>query len=84
VNIGYLLSASVVTLTGCATLDANQCRRAYDVGFRDAILGRQRQEAVYGPLCSRNGVQLDTSAYVQGWQEGKYEFDQRAAQDGLD
>lgn len=79
-----LLILTVVMLTGCATLDANQCRSAYDIGFRDAIFGMQRQETVYVPLCSRNGVQLDTAAYVQGWQEGVYEFDKRKAHGGVE
>jgi hypothetical protein len=75
---------TVVILTGCATLDANQCRDAYDVGFRDGTFGLQRQEALYVPICSRNGVQLDTARYVQGWQEGTYEFDQRTVHGGVD
>jgi hypothetical protein len=79
-----LLTVTVVWLTSCATLDASQCRSAYDIGFRDAIFGMQRQEALYGPLCSRNGVQLDTAAYVKGWQEGVYEFDQRKAHGGVE
>lgn len=66
-----------VVLTGCATLDAGECQNAYDVGFRDAIFGLQRQDDVYGPLCRRHGVQLDGVRYAQGWQEGKYEHDQR-------
>lgn len=78
------LLGTVTTLTGCATLDASQCQSAYDVGFRDAIFGLQRQEELYVPLCSRNGVQLDTARYVQGWQEGKYEFDQRKVHGGVD
>ncbi len=78
------LAVTVVTLTGCATLDAGQCRSAYDVGFRDAIFGLQRQESLYASLCSRHGVQLDTARYVQGWQEGTYEFDRRKAHGGVD
>jgi hypothetical protein len=78
------LIVTVASLTGCATLDANECRNAYDVGFRDAIFGLQRQEALYAPTCSRNGAQLDTARYVEGWQEGKYEFDRRKAHGGVD
>jgi len=29
-------------------------------------------------------VQLDTARYVQGWQEGTYEFDRRKAHGGVD
>jgi hypothetical protein len=79
-----LLVITVASLTGCATLDASQCQNAYDTGFRDAIFGLQRQESIYAPVCSRNGVQLDDARYVQGWQEGKYEFDRRKAHGGVD
>lgn len=75
---------ALVSLTACASLDASQCRNPYDVGFRDAIFGMQRQDDVYEPLCRRNGVQLDSARYVQGWQEGKYEFDQRTIHAGTD
>ena len=75
---------AVVSLTACASLDASQCRNPYDVGFRDALFGMQRQDDVYQPLCSRNGVQLDAARYIQGWQEGKYEFDRRKAHGGVD
>jgi hypothetical protein len=65
-------------------LDTSQCRDPYDVGFRDGIFGMQRQDDVYQPLCSRNGVQLDSARYVEGWQEGTYEFDRRTAHGGVD
>jgi hypothetical protein len=73
---------AVVSLTACASLDARQCRNPYEVGFRDAIFGMQRQDDVYQTLCSRNGAQLDSARYVQGWQEGKYEFDRRKVHGG--
>jgi hypothetical protein len=78
------LTLTVASLTGCATLDAGGCGNAYDVGFRDAIFGLQRQEALYTPVCTRAGVQLDTARYVQGWQEGTYEYDRRKAHGGVD
>jgi hypothetical protein len=73
---------AVVSLTACASLDASQCRNPYEVGFRDAIFGMQRQDDVYQTLCSRTGAQLDSARYVQGWQEGKYEFDRRKVHGG--
>jgi hypothetical protein len=75
---------AVVSLTACASLDASQCRNPYEVGFRDAIFGMQRQDDVYQTLCTRNGAQLDSARYVQGWQEGKYEFDRRKVHGGSD
>ena len=79
-----VIAIAVATLTGCATLDASQCQSAYDTGFRDAIFGLQRQDSIYAPVCSRNGVQLDSAGYARGWQEGKYEFDRRKAHGGAD
>jgi len=64
-------------LAGCASVDANQCANAYELGFRDAIFGLQRQDNVYGPLCERQNARLDLARYAQGWQEGLYEFEQR-------
>ena len=73
---------AVVSLTACASMDASECRSPYEVGFRDAIFGMQRQDDVYQTLCSRTGAQLDGARYVQGWQEGKYEFDRRKVHGG--
>ena len=52
------LTVTVAALTGCATIDATECQKAYDVGFRDAIFGLQRQDPIYAPLCSAQGTQL--------------------------
>jgi hypothetical protein len=79
-----LLLLTVVTLTSCATINAADCQNAYEVGFRDAIFGLQRQEGVYVPVCSQIGAQLNMARYVEGWQEGKYEFDRRKAHGGVD
>ena len=78
------LLLAVVSLTACATIDASACRDPYDTGFRDGIFGLQRQEDVYQTACSRNGAQLNTARYVEGWTEGKYEFDRRKAHGGVD
>jgi hypothetical protein len=72
-----LVVLAVAILTGCASLDANQCANAYDLGFRDAIFGLQRQDDVYVQLCERQNARLDVARYSQGWREGLYEFDQR-------
>jgi hypothetical protein len=60
-------------------MDLEACRAAnwYDLGFRDAIFGLQRQDDVYARQCE--GVRVDTARYVQGWIEGKYEADARNA-----
>jgi hypothetical protein len=72
----------VVLLSGCTGLDSLGCRHAnwYDLGFRDAIFGLQRQEDVYALQCEPHGVKVDVARYVRGWQEGKYEADQRRSE----
>jgi hypothetical protein len=56
-------------------MDQSACANAdwYDLGFRDAIFGLQRQDNTYSSQCGK----LDVARYAQGWQEGKYEADQR-------
>ena len=67
--------ALFLLLGGCAGMDQNACANAdwYDLGFRDAIFGLQRQDNTYSSQCGK----LDVARYAQGWQEGKYEADQR-------
>jgi hypothetical protein len=69
----------VALLAGCASVDAEDCRRAnwYDLGFRDAIFGLQRQDDLYTLQCERHGAKVDVARYVQGWVEGTYEADRR-------
>jgi uncharacterized protein DUF2799 len=76
-----LVPLVLLFLCGCASLDQASCRRAdwYDLGFRDAIFGIQRQDDVYALQCEPYGVKVDVARYAQGWQEGKYEADQRTA-----
>ena len=66
-------------LAGCASVDAEDCRRAnwYDLGFRDAIFGLQRQDELYARQCDPHGARVDAARYVQGWVEGTYEADRR-------
>jgi Protein of unknown function (DUF2799) len=71
-----------LALSACAGLDPEGCRRAnwYDIGFRDAIFGLQRQDDIYALQCEPHGVKVDVARYAQGWREGKYEADQRRSQ----
>jgi hypothetical protein len=66
-------------LAACASMDPAECRSAnwYDLGFRDAIFGLQKQDHVYAALCSRYNVALDTQRYAEGWRHGNYEQQQR-------
>ena len=69
----------LVLLSGCAGMDPEGCRRAnwYDLGFRDAIFGIQRQDDLYTLQCEPHGVKVDVARYLDGWVEGKYEADRR-------
>lgn len=69
-----------IPLAACAGLDPSQCRSAdwYEVGFRDAIFGLQRQEEVYAVQCEAH-AKVDRARYAQGWREGRWEADNRAA-----
>jgi uncharacterized protein YceK len=79
-----LLLGFVVWLTGCASINPAECRSAYDIGFRDAIFGLQKQDNVYALLCEQQGAQLDLAGYARGWQEGYYEFERRKIHGGTD
>jgi hypothetical protein len=70
----------VLLACGCASMDPEGCRGAnwYDLGFRDAIFGLQRQDDVYAQQCDRSGAKVDLARYVQGWIECKYEADRRS------
>jgi uncharacterized protein DUF2799 len=75
-----LTSALALALgAGCASTGGADCRGTdwYEIGFRDAIFGMQRQEEVYVSHCERQGVKVDIARYEQGWKEGKYEADYR-------
>ena len=80
-----LLSFIALTLAGCSTPDTTQCRSAnwYDVGFRDALFGLQRQDDVYSARCGQ-AAQIDVARYAAGWREGRYEFNQRTIHGGTD
>ena len=69
-------------LCGCASLDDAACRKAdwYDLGFRDAIFGMQRQDEVYASQCEPRGAKVDVARYAQGWKEGKWEADNRRSE----
>ncbi len=80
-KIHLLVAFAGLAMAGCAGMEAGQCRSAnwYDVGFRDALFGLQRQDDAYGMQCGRHGAEPDRARYAQGWREGVWEFDQRKA-----
>jgi hypothetical protein len=73
------LAAAGALAAACAAMDSAECRAAdwYEIGFRDALYGLQRQDNVYVHQCQVQGAAVDVARYAQGWQEGKYEFDTR-------
>ena len=79
-----VLAVTCLTLTGCVSMDASECRGAnwYDVGFRDGLAGLQRMDIVYDDQCSKHGAKVDTATYAKGWQEGKWEDDSRRRRGG--
>jgi hypothetical protein len=70
---------AVVFLSACAgvDMDARQCAGAYDLGFRDAIMGLVPQDGLYDPACSSKGQRLDLAAYRSGWLDGHFELEKR-------
>lgn len=81
-RVRHATAALCVFLAACATVGEVECRKAdwYDLGFRDAIFGLQRQEGHYEHECAAHGVKVDVVRYVQGWTEGRYEADNRNPQ----
>jgi len=79
-----LVAFTCLTLTGCVTMDASECRSAnwYDIGFRDGLFGMQRMDVAYEAQCGKHGATADLVAYAKGWQEGLWEFDARKAHGG--
>lgn len=54
-----------------------QCSAAYDLGFRDAIMGLNPQDLLYEPMCTKKGARLDLAVYRQGWLDGHFEYESR-------
>ena len=54
-----------------------QCSAAYDLGFRDAIMGLNPQDLLYEPMCAQKGARLDLAVYRQGWLDGHFEYESR-------
>ena len=77
--MGRFALLPVVFLSACATVDfqPQQCAVAYDLGFRDAIMGLNPQDMLYEPACTRKGTRLDLALYRQGWLDGHFEFESR-------
>jgi hypothetical protein len=75
-----LVAFTCLTLGGCVTMDASECRSAnwQEIGFRDGMYGLQRMDMVYDDRCEKHGAKLDTAAYVTGWQDGHWDYEKRA------
>jgi hypothetical protein len=82
----FALAFVGLTLAGCVSMDASQCRDAnwYEIGFRDGLFGLQRMDIAYDDQCSRQGAKADVGAYAKGWQEGLWEYDKRKIHGGVE
>jgi hypothetical protein len=80
-----LVSVSL-TLTGCVSMDAAECRAAnwQELGYRDGIYGLQRMDIAYDEQCGKHGAKPDAAAYATGWQDGHWEYENRAIRDSTD
>ena len=73
-----LVLLAVVFLAGCAVdIQPAQCSAAYDLGFRDAIMGLNPQDLLYESMCTQKGARLDLAVYRQGWLDGHFEYESR-------
>jgi hypothetical protein len=63
----------LLALTGCATLNEDECRTAdwHDLGVRDGRAGHsQSRLAEHHEACSKHGVKPDERRYAEGRKEG--------------
>ena len=74
-----LVFLAVVCLSACAGVEIQpqQCAAAYDLGFRDAIMGLSPQDGLYEPACTGKGSRLDLALYREGWLEGHFQYENR-------
>ena len=79
-------AVTCLTLTGCVSMDAAECRAAnwYELGFRDGLAGLQRMDVAYDEQCGKHGAKPDSAAYAKGWQEGVWENESRRKHGGGD
>ena len=85
-RLALILAVTCLTLGGCVSMDANECRAAnwYELGYRDGLYGLQRMDNVYDDQCGKHGARPDIATYAKGWQEGKWEYDSRKQHGGVD
>ena len=86
-RIPFVLAVTCLTLAGCVSMDASECRSAnwFDLGYRDGLAGLQwTTDAIYENQCGKFGVALDAGEYRKGWQDGKWEYEKRAIRDSTD
>ena len=72
-----LVLAGAVSLTGCATLEKEECLTArwYDIGYEDGARGFQTNRvAKHRKACSKHGVVPDLQQYQAGRAEGLKEY----------
>ena len=76
-KLGALLLASLVLLSGCATLSKDECITAdwYSIGYEDGANGYSSTRiASHREACAKHGVTPDLRAYQDGHEEGLLGF----------
>ncbi len=76
-RFGLLLAASALALTGCASLNENECVTAdwQSIGFQDGAQGQPvSASSRHRKACAKHGVTLDQYAYLQGHEQGVRTF----------
>ena len=77
-----LITAAVLTLSGCATLSEEECRVGdwRTIGFEDGSVGKDvRDIGEHRKACADYGITVDLDAHRQGHEEGMVVFCQPAS-----
>ena len=76
-----LVVVGLLSVTGCALLNENECRADADGwtwrGEYDAVQGDQPWIWAYAKTCKPYGVDVDEQAYLKGWDLGHADFERR-------
>lgn len=63
-------------LSACATMSLDECKSAswYDIGYSDAIKGKQILLSGHGEACAELNIKPDNERYMAGYETGSQEF----------
>jgi len=88
VKVMLMVMLLVGVMSGCATLNENECLSAdwYQIGFSDGVKGEpETYLEKHRKACSKHGVRTDMSEWLTGRQEGlrRYCTAERGYEEGL-